>query len=358
MIFNQPRSLRRRARLSVVSALAFFVLFQLLFDLVVQKQRIELRDPEYGYKLATLKRGIRLDPDRPLLLILGSSRTELGVIPSQLHLASAGSDKAPFVFNMSISGSGPLFELLCLKRVLAEGIHPRWVMIEVLPATLPMEPAWCDFDFLRVSRLSLGDLPLLCKYHLFPDQLRSLWIESHTVPWYTHRFLVMSHYAPLWLPQNVRTDNWRNMDWNGFRYGIFPLLIDELAREQGIAYAEKQYAKTLRQFAIHAKSDQAMHELLDLCHDQHIPALLYLMPEGERFRSWYPPAAQGEIRSYLGRLAEKYGSPLVDARTWFHEEDFADSHHLLAPGAWTFSNRLGVEVNQGGFLDKGSQTED
>ena len=331
MISNQPRSLRRRARLSVVSAFAFFVFFQLLFDLVVQKHRIELRDPEYGYKLATLKRGLRQDLNRPLLLILGSSRTELGVIPSELHLACASSDQSPFAFNMSLAGSGPLLELLCLKRVLAEGIHPRWVMIEVLPATLFQEPVWSDFDFLKISRVSFDELPLLCKYNQFPARLRAHWIQSQAAPWYVNRFFLLSHFAPDWLPLNLRTNDWHKIDGNGFHYGVFPVLLDEFTRQQQIASAEKQYAAALQDFSISDKSDQAMHELLDLCHDQHIPALLYLMPEGERFRSWYPPAAREKIRYYLQGVTEEYGTPIVDARTWFHEGDFADSHHLLEP---------------------------
>ena len=358
MIFNQPRSLHRRACVSVISALVFFVLFQLLFDFVVQKHRIELRDPEYGYKLTTQKRGIRQNPDRPLLLILGSSRTELGVKPSELHLASAGSEKAPFAFNMALAGSGPLFELLCLKRLLAEGIHPRWVMIEVLPATLYQEPIWSDFGFLRISRISLDELPLLSKYDPIPGRYRSIWLESHAVPWFSNRFLLMSHYAPLWLPQDVRTDHWRTMDGNGFRYGVFAPQVDEATHQLRLVHAEKQYAPALSRFAISDKSDEAMHELLDLCHDQHIPALLYLMPEGDRFRSWYPPAVQGAIRYYLRGLTEEYGTPVVDARTWFHEADFADSHHLLEPAAWAFSKRLGGELNRIGFLDRSSESED
>ena len=354
MTFKQSRPLRRRACLSVFSALAFFVLFQALFNLVIQKRCIEMRDPEYGYKLTTLKRGMRQDPDRPLLLILGSSRTELGVVPSELHLASAGSDKEPFVFNMSLAGSGPLFELLCLKRLLAEGIHPRWVMIEVLPPTLYEEPIWSDTAFLSINRINLEELQLLCRYNPYPDQLRSLWLESHAVPWYTHRFLVLNHIAPMWVALGFRTDPWQKIDGHGFHYGVFPFLLDESIREQHIAHAEQEYASALKQFVVSDRSNQAMHELIDLCRDQHIAPLLYMMPEGERFRSWYPPAVQSKIRDYLQRLTQEYGMPIVDARTWFHEDDFADSHHLLEPAAWAFSKKLGAEVNKTGFLDKSS----
>ncbi len=354
---HRPRPLRRNARLSVVSALTFFVLFQLLIDWVVQRQRIELRDPEYGFKLPALKRGLGLYPDRPLLLILGSSRTEIGLIPSELHLVSPDGDKEPFVFNMAISGSGPILQLLCLKRILAEGIQPRWVMLEVLPAFLSEEFAWSDTAFLNMNRISYDELPVLCKYNSFPARLYSNWIKSHAVPWYTHRFLIMNHYAPLWLPQSVRSDYLRNVDGHGYRYGITPLLIDEGARQHALAHAEKQYAGILKRFNLSDSSDQALHDLLDLCHERHMPTLLYVMPEGERFRNWYPPTVQDAIRHYLDRVTAEYGATLVDARKWFHEADFADSHHLLGPGAWAFSKRFGSEVNQIGFLNNPSHSE-
>ncbi len=357
-IIKPSRSMRRRASNSIISALAFFVSFQLVFNLVVQRRHIELRDPEYGYRLTTLKGGIRREPDRPLLILLGSSRTELGIVPSQLQSGISESDKSPFVFNMALAGSGPVLELLCLKRLLAEGIHPRWVMIEVLPATLFEEPVWSNRRFLDVNRLSVEDLQLLSKYTPVPDRLLSLWVESHVVPCDTHRFLLMSRYAPQWLPQGVRTDEWRIMDQNGYHHGVFSLVGAEQLRPKRIVIAERQYASALKRFVLSSISDRAMHDLLDLCYDQHIQPLLYLMPEGDQFRSWYPPAVDKSIRTYLEKLTQEYGLPLVDARKWMREEDFVDSHHLVEPSAWAFSKRFGTEISQSGFLNKNTSSEE
>jgi hypothetical protein len=145
------------------------------------------------------------------------------------------------------------------------------------------------------------------------------------------------------------------MDLNGFRYGVFRFMEDDYTHQYRVAVAEKQYAPAFQRFAISERSDQAMHELLDLCRDQHIHGLLYLMPEGEWFRSWYTPAAQGSIRTYLKNITKEYDLPIVDARTWLHEVDFADSHHLLEPAAWSFSKRLRGAISRTGFLDKDSQ---
>jgi hypothetical protein len=68
------------------------------------------------------------------------------------------------------------------------------------------------------------------------------------------------------------------------------------------------------------------------------------MPEGSEFRSWYTPAMQAGIDSFLEQLSRAHRVPLIDARTWVPDEDFQDAHHLVAPGADTFTDRLAREA--------------
>jgi hypothetical protein len=42
-------------------------------------------------------------------------------------------------------------------------------------------------------------------------------------------------------------------------------------------------------------------------------------------------------------MGKEFGAAVLDAREWMPEEDFADSHHLLAPGGRRFSVRLAEE---------------
>jgi hypothetical protein len=68
------------------------------------------------------------------------------------------------------------------------------------------------------------------------------------------------------------------------------------------------------------------------------------MPEGSEFRSWYPPAARGEIENYLSKLSRQYGCLYYDAAAWCADEDFWDGHHLLPGGARRFSAKFGREA--------------
>src|SRR5262249_36448115 len=149
-----------RARHAVVWGIVAFVGMQLGMSVAMEHISPQWRDPEYGYKLRELRDRLRENPDRPLLLVVGSSRSGLGVCPADFELKDNENSRAPLVFNMAISGSGPLFELMSLKRVLSEGIRPRWVMLEVLAPLLYQEPAWSEWQWLNINRLSLNDVTL------------------------------------------------------------------------------------------------------------------------------------------------------------------------------------------------------
>src|SRR6266403_1954201 len=74
-----------KARSTLFWLLAGFVAIQLMFDLAMERWQPVLRDPEYGYKLNRLHALLRAQPGRPLILVLGSSRTNLGVCPAAMQ---------------------------------------------------------------------------------------------------------------------------------------------------------------------------------------------------------------------------------------------------------------------------------
>src|SRR5581483_4827171 len=133
----------RRARASLLMGTLFFVALQLGLATYIDYCRPELRDAEYGQKLARLRSQLAEAPDRPLIVILGSSRSELGFRPAALPALRVDNEPA-LVFNGALTGSGPVIELLCLRRLLSAGIHPRQVIVEILPPLLHQEGAWAE----------------------------------------------------------------------------------------------------------------------------------------------------------------------------------------------------------------------
>src|SRR5262249_40283015 len=103
-------------------------------------------------------------PRPRLVLMLGSSRTALGVRGQQMERQLREALDFPVVvFNFGIPAAGPLTELLTLKRLLREGLRPDLLLIEVLPPQLAGQApvAGGELAWLPVSRLKLVDLALL-----------------------------------------------------------------------------------------------------------------------------------------------------------------------------------------------------
>ena len=130
----QRRRLARRAALTLLCFSLIFFLGQFAIGYCVEHSWSSVRDPDYDGKRKRLAELQATVADQPLILVLGSSRTEMGFCAGQvtanLH------DRSAVVFNFGISGAGPLLESVCLRRLLSEGIRPDLLVLEVLPPTL------------------------------------------------------------------------------------------------------------------------------------------------------------------------------------------------------------------------------
>src|SRR5947209_6595139 len=267
-----------KARAVLVWLLAGFVAIQLVFDLAMERWQPILRDPEYGYKLSRLRTLLRAQPGRQLILVLGSSRTNLGVCPAAMQTRS-DRVSGPLVFNFSINGAGPRLQLVTLKRLLAEGIRPDRIVLEVLPPALHQDDAYNEEVWLNINRLGLDDLRTLVVYSDHPLLLIRHWLRSRLLPCMTHRYWLMLRYGHSWIRLDpLRPQDWSNLDRLGWEcYHRQQVDADEYAR--GLQAAHDEYIHALSQFCITPTPDRVTHDLLNLCRRKGIAVLLLLMPE-------------------------------------------------------------------------------
>jgi hypothetical protein len=323
----------RRGRRVVGAGLTLFALSQALVSLVAESARPDLRDPSFGSRLRELRAQLRERPGKPLVLALGSSRVESGFLPDELGLP----DDWPVTFNYGQPGAGPALQALTLRRLQAAGVRPDRLLIEVMPALLA-DPRTVP-DVAPVERLSWGEWRAAGPW---PASLDRRWLESRLAPIHTWRFSLMSRLAPSFLPWAARLDYlWDGLDRCG-AVRLSPDCARPEVRARGLLRAAGEYRELLAHYAIAPESDRALRQLLDECRREQTRALVVVMPEGETFRGWYPPAARAAIDTYLADLRRDYGVAVLDARTWIGELDFYDGHHLLPAGAAAFSRRLGV----------------
>jgi hypothetical protein len=335
----------RRARSAIIWSLAAFGALQLSLLAAIETRFPEFRDPLYGRKRHQLERCLADAPTgAPLVLLLGSSRVYNGAdangLKAQLRL-TLGEDAV--VYNFGLAAAGPLTELIVLNRLLADGVKPELVLIEVFPAMLAAAEPLLESDPLTASRLWQADLPLLEHCDASFESNRFAWYRGAAVGWHTYRYGIVGRLSTSWLPP----EGWGNGCYAYFDpCGWQPL--DEKScpaesRTGGLLVAEHKYAKTLGEFRP-GPGVRALQEILKLCRSENLPAALLLMPEGDQFTSWYSPKAKQKVEELIRGAAREASVSLIDARRWMQEEDFFDSHHLLAGAAQRFSGRLGREA--------------
>ena len=303
----------------------------------------ELRDPEYGMRWKRLRQRSVNGPVPPFTIIMfGSSRTTLGFRASDMErLLSEALNRPVVVFNFGITGGGPVTELLTLRRLLAHGVCPDLVLLEVMP---PFLTGKFGHEFLRLPahRLWLEDLPLVERYGGPGLELRNEWWQCWFEPWHAHRFALVSRAVPILLPFQLRMDWLNGMDDSGVVPGLKKRLSAEDLR-RGTEGAIREYSEFFAASRLEPASCRAWIDLLELCREHGVKAALVLMPEGSAFRARYNPEVWRQIKDFLDALSRTYKAPVINAREWIEDDGFFDSHHLIIPGAITLARRLSRE---------------
>src|SRR5437868_5102967 len=102
------RMLALRSRASVLWALGFLVVAQIIFFFPLSFWWPQLHDPQYGRRLTRLRaRLTEKKKDEPFVLVLGSSHTAMGVRPAVL-LRDSPCRATPFLFNFSMNAGCPV----------------------------------------------------------------------------------------------------------------------------------------------------------------------------------------------------------------------------------------------------------
>jgi hypothetical protein len=338
-----------RGRAAIFWGIACFLFAQVGLTIAIERWRPEWSDPEYGYRYRNLNDRLNKEPNRPLLVVLGSSRIGNGFNADCLPPPSWKGKISPLVFNMSLAGGTPLYELLLLKRLLTTGIRPRWIVIEILPPWLNWEDKiLASRDPVPPNRLRWSDLEILDRYAPGTRSHRHReWLKTFIVPWYSNRYCLISRYAPSWLEpgKTFQVQFWRhNLTPNGW----LPFPLPTVSREQydkGFGVARDCYAPKLMNFRVSEQVDLLLREILEICRQENIGILgLLRMPEGSDFRTLYSSEASRTIDSYLMKLCGDFNIDFIDASTWLTDDCFADGHHLLPKGAERFSLRFWNEV--------------
>ena len=334
---------RDRARSAVLTGFALAAAANLGLAAVVETRRPEWRDPEYFHRQKQLTRLVRGDRGqghaRPLVVVLGGSRPQMGLSPD--HLGLGGGPTDPRVFSLTQSGTVPAGARLNAARLFASGISPDFVLVEVLP------PVLTDPDLARhpvpTGRLGCADLAAALPYH---SHSVGSWVVARAAPLSSLRVPLVAHarLADVLPPGPARSDFlWTDMrptGWSPF-YPAAWTAADWVPR---LAVAREAYTRRLAREGVRPEHDRAVRDTLADCRARGIRAALFTMPESAGFRTAYPPGRRELLLAHVAALGRECGVPVFDTSAWvFREIEFMDGHHLLGPAAERFSARFGRE---------------
>jgi hypothetical protein len=345
-----PRQFGLVGRGALLWAAAVFVCGQLALSMTMSLWRPELRDPEYGLKLRSLRARLAEHARRqPSVLVMGSSRVAVGFRPASLPVYREGTGSSPVIFNFSLCYSGPLLELICLRRLLDDGIRPEHIILEIWPPLLNLESVEENQDTsLNILRMGWQDVRVLDRYSAPSWTRYRRWGRAQMVPWSFYRYPIMNRHAPDWLDPSSRRDvNWHGLDdWGWLQVPDYRVHLSDAAYRAILERTRGMSGGVLANLQITDPARRALRELLTLCRERHVAVTLLLMPEAVELRSWYSTESLARLDGFFRGLGQEFGVPVVDARAWAANDHFADGVHLVHDGADGFTQRLWREVIQ------------
>jgi hypothetical protein len=336
---------------AIVWGMLFFLAGQVMLGMYLNRRQPDVRDPEFGLRLLTLRKRLAENPGAPLVLVLGSSRTMNGLSPAFMSVALKESGPAPLIFNFALAGSGSIRELMTYRRLRDAGIKADWLLIESWPVLWPEDGAFAERRIIAQDELNWSDLPVVLRYLPGKAELAGRVLKGNLVPLLCYRSRLLHAAARNLLPRNLERqlrheqDDWTCRDGTGWLpYRKIPATAEALRREveKGLLTA----APLLNAQRISPEYDRALRNLLDACRGDGIRAALFVMPEHSACRSWYTPHARVHTSGYLTHLSREYQLPVFDLRDWAADEDYADFCHLAPRGVKPLSARFAREILQ------------
>ncbi len=299
-------------------------------------------------KLELLHKRLAEMPDRPLVLMLGSSRMDQAFQSGRLSGQPAPDGRPLLAFNLGVPTVGGMHEMLYLRDLLDQGVRPRLVLVEFVSTHLTRSQRGLQSEehFTVAPWVDFHSLYFLQRYFTNRRRAWTEWLESRLTPWYGYRWWIHEHCQGLHsLPEREFDQSRRPIDPFGWR------LLRDLPNTPGAhavrwAFAYNMYGQTLKHFQLGAKPAQALLDLFDCCRREKIPVALVLPPVSKEFQDLFCPEGKAEIDNFVAYLRNRYNLDIIDATDWLEPEDFDDGHHAMLSGADKFTTRLIPEVHR------------
>ena len=338
-IRTPTKSRRVRSRTVVATFILATIAFNAGATYFLDDIRPDLRDPEYGRRIIQLRARITENPERPLVLVVGSSRTAMGVSPGEWEKVrpNRAGTSDPILFNLSLIGGGPILELITLLRATDDGVAPAAILLEYWPPLFSTEDD--GLGPMTLDRISSRDRAFLRDYCLDSGSIAS---DPHWLnPIFGARHRLLAQLAPRWMPSHDQVNwTWEDIDGWGWKPGCDFKPGPSEAQATLLKQARKDFERRFANYKIGAREDRAFRESVAAARNITANVKILYMPESREFHSWCPDSVKQASREHLTRLSHELELPVIDAREWMEDGLFSDGFHLTRTGAAEFTRKL------------------
>jgi hypothetical protein len=331
-------SRRNAARRAALWGLFAFGVVTAALAVSLETVKPEWRDPEYGHRIRQLRKWKAEAPARPLVVVFGSSRTQMGISPAAMGFPDEPG--SPVVYNFGYRAGRLFRSWFQLMRVLDSGPKPDYILVQLSMVDLLngidgdlLSPEWG-------GRLGASDFHRLAPYLSDLAPFRRTWAGARLTGWSAHRGSIVSDVMPGLQPAGRRVDYyWERLD----RYGFVPHHIEVLmpsARKAMYDWSHEMHSPAFSRESFAAISDRAIRDLVARCRAERIPVAFFWAPESATYRSWYTDGARAAMDAYQRRLVAEFGVAVFPAPEDLPDTDFVDGYHLMRHGAEKYSRWL------------------
>jgi hypothetical protein len=356
-----------------------FVLIQLITNVLLDCYWPQVRSPFLDHSL----KQAQACPHSVDVVCLGSSRLGLAFRSDEVEalMRQQTGDPSFAVFNAGFPAEDYSTSAFILKRLLALGMRPSLVVIEITPEMVARRNRWLGAHVLPTPGLDL------------PGYLADLWnsrnlgrlLMERIYPVYRYRRSLCEELsaalAKTWTscwpkkkqasqpsgPARESASACENAPAGSTRappqpaagpaqgYAVPPesFVDGDLSLPSGQLTLEgtSKASLWLKDYHIGGSAARALERLLQQCRQQDMAVLLVIPPLYSAHRRLYTPQIEAAFEDYLAGVKRAYHCASVDCRDQLPDHLFLDNHHVFPEGAARFSRQLVQEVLASAWQD-------
>jgi len=299
-----------------------------------------VRDPEYADVYQSVRARLADAPQRPVVLALGSSRTQMALRTERLNQPE--DEGAPLVLNCGIPMCGPMVQWIVLRRLLSAGVRPSLVFLEITPCFMfatdgaNTEERRDDIG----GRLSAAEIAGVCRHHARPHRVWRPWTEARLLPAFRHQAELHAALG-LDLPAGGSVPDEHARDRFGWVAPPISQPAEQVARQTRTFLSAQEDG--MKEAVTSPSSLAVLREAVNLCRAQGIPVVFIVTAESSVLRSIATDSTDCRLNPVHG-LARELAVPMIDARTWVDDDGFCDGHHVIMKGAEQYTERFAREA--------------